>query len=152
MFSAELERKRAVETTLHGEPGWKPSVHELCPALPLPLSLHSPAPAPAGISCSLPMAPSQPHPAEGSNKSLQMWAELIKNTSNVFAFVWQLFSGTTRFCPEKQRFAQISALSQNSVNSGYTHSEQKLQEFSVLSQENRFAVDLFISSAELNPP
>lgn len=103
MFSAELERKRGVKTTLYREPGWKPSVHELCPALPLPLSLHSPAPAPAGISCSLPMAPSQPHPAEGSNKSLQMWAELIKHTSDVFAFIWQLFSGTTRFLSWKTK-------------------------------------------------
>lgn len=70
------------------------------------------------------VAPSQPHPDEGSNKSLQMWAEhfhpqeeLIKYTGNVFAFIWQLFRATTRFYGEEQRFAQVSDLSQSSVKS-----------------------------------
>lgn len=137
---------------------------QLCPTLLLLLSLNSPAPAPAGISCSHGQAaPSQPHPDEGSNKSLQTWAEhfhpreeLIKHTSDVFAFIWQLFSGTTRFYPEKQWFAQVSDLSQSSVKSREyllcSSMQRKLQEFSVLSQENLFAAELFISSAELNTP
>lgn len=157
------------ETRCGGNSAWRTWMEPNCPCSCVLLCfssfpLNSPAPASAGISCSHGQAaPSRPHPDEGSNKSLQTWAEhfhpreeLIKHTSDVFAFIWQLFSGTTRFYPEKQWFAQVSDLSQSSVKSREyllcSSMERKLQEFSVLSQENLFAAELFISSAELNTP
>lgn len=108
-----------MEATLLGEPGWKPTV-------------------PAVVSCSAsPLFSTSPsswnflQPVHGTfptsswsriqiNQSLQEWAEhfhprqeLMKYTSSGFAFIWQLFSGTTRFYPEKEWFD----LSQNSVKS-----------------------------------
>lgn len=125
MFSAELERKQGVEATLQKNLDGTQLSMQLCPALLPPLSVHSWSSWNfLQLLLNLSVAPCQPHPDEGSNKSLQMWAEhshpreeLVKYSGNMAAFIWHLFNGTTRFYPEKQWFAQISDLSQSSVKS-----------------------------------
>lgn len=117
MFSAELQR-------CGGNCAWRTWIE--------------PNPIHAAVSCSAsPLFSTSPsswnflQPVRGTfptsswwriqiNQSLQEWAEhfhprqeLMKYTSSGFAFIWQLFSGTTRFYPEKQWFD----LSQNSVKS-----------------------------------
>lgn len=152
------------ETRCGGNSAWRTRMEPSCPCScvllcfsPFPyipqllFQLEFPA-APA-------VAPSQPHPDEGSNKSLQMWAEhfhpqeeLTKYTGNVFAFIWQLFRATTDSMVKNNDLPKSLISPRVQWNPGNIHPaaetgiEQKLQEFSVLSQENPLAADVLISS------